>query len=752
MTSLYELGKPLNERKPDGLDNPGRQALDLLALASLGLAVPPGFVIPADWLRRDFAKAFAWVESDGISNLQKATARLYGERQAALNLKITLMPDALLEPNPEAVLRGTDTIALRQTLQQLLATCDSDPLNQELPAALIVQHDPGAGPDALTRAEYLHRDSLTGRLLRDSESGQSELPGGELHSRLQEAGAIVERYFLDIRQLTYSIEKSHIWILGYNAITQTVPARLKLVADLFRSEAITRNRFLRAISPEETASLFQPTVDRSDKNSLDRITGGLTGSTGACSGRIFFSPKKLLEAHREAKKNGQPSDFILFRKTTHAEDLEAIRLSCGVITSQGGYTSHAPIVARYFGKPAVIHPEAEPMDDRITIAGKTVSEGQYLTLECNTDQPPIIYLGQARIRSTHFQSEDLTLLLDEASSACTTTRVRANADTTEEAELARSCGADGIGLCRTEHMLTGSKALRQLQTFIASENPDEKAAVLSALEVFYEEAFRRLFEIMEGRPLAIRLLDAPLHEFMAETGEEGFLRQTNPMLGLRGCRLGLLYPRLYDMQIRAILHAALKVQSGQNLPQPDVLIPFVMSAAEIKILKNGRSVRENHPSGINAIVRSVCAESGLETLPFPFRVGAVIEVPGAALAAPALARHVEIFSFGTNDLTQTTLGISRDDIGSILPLYQELAVWEDDPFRSLVEPLRKQIRESVTAARAVRPDLETGICGEAGVDRDTARFAVDLGLNYISCAAREVPAVMLHLARAQIEN
>ncbi len=752
MRRLYSIGKPVSLSETDTLHQLGGQGNTILTLAESGVDFLPGFLVSVKDLREDFDGIFTIIWEDGIHEIELATDHKLKNDQSPLPLKVSLLPDVMLEPNPENQVPEASAIQLRQAVGILVDDYHADLLNHSLPAAVMIQYVPRTDePEMFVSKHYTSRDPLSGNKLRPDRT--SQLPREEV-ARLEKAAAIVELKYLDIRQIEYITDNGRVWITGQSATERLAQARLKLLADLFRQGRISNRDYVKALSPEELGTLFSPTSDPTSTANLIKMEGGLAGSPGAASGLVFFSAAKLKKAYQQSELQNRNTDFILLREATHAEDLEAIRLSQGVITSRGGYTSHAPIVARYLGKPAVINPDIKHLENKVTLQGQMIEEGQPLTIDIQAGENPVIYIGKADIQEARHDSEDLKTLLDQAGKLCHKTQIRANVDTEDEAHLARQYGAAGIGLCRTEHMMMAGGTLEKLQKLIICEDELDKKRLLADLDTFLATAFLTLFRIMDGLPVAIRLLDAPLNEFLPDMGPHGLLqKQTNPMLGHRGCRLGISLPELYEMQIHAILTAALQATTEEKITvQPDILIPFVMSHREMAILRKGHTSTGHDIKGINAVIRETAETAGLEKLPFECRIGAVIEVPAAALSAAKIVHQAEIISFGTNDLTQTTLGVSRDDIGSMLQLYEELNIWEGDPFQDLVEPVKQQIEQAVDLARAVRPDLETGICGEAGNSRDTIRFAIHLGLDYISCAARKVPMTLLTAAQIQMEN
>lgn len=647
---------------------------------------------------------------------------------------------------------------LRQAIAILLKNYDSDLLNQSLPASMMIQYLPIIDrEDTHTGGSFVNRDPVTGRRLQPGQNKQNHHLSPEQTSILEKAVSNLESWYLHIRQVNFLIDDGRVWITEEFAVKTSVHARLKILSELFLSGQITEKIYVNAITPKELGSVFYPKTDPVSTMNLIRLEGGIAGSPGASSGRVYFSAGKLQSAYWQAKAESKDPDLILLKESTHAEDIEAIQLSCGVISSKGGYASHAPIVARYLGKPSLIYPGIEHYDTHAVVGGHVVKEGQRLTIDIQDDAEPVVFIGKAEIQPVHHDSDDLNALLTQARKQCLRTNVRANAETETELRLAKEYGAAGIGLCRTEHMLLETGRRELLHALLISGDETEKAHLQAEIGTLLSSDFLRLFRIMGGLPLTIRLLDASLQELFPDSINPGRLKnrlkQTNPMLGHRGCRLGISMPELYEMQVRSILEAALQIYTKERIAvRPEVLIPFVMSPREMVILRKGITLAGHSIKGINAVSRETALAAGLDKLPFDFKVGAMIEIPSAALSVAKLVHHAEIISFGTNDLTQTTLGISRDDIGSLLPLYEELNIWEADPFQNLTEPVKHLIDLAVHSGRAVRPDLETGICGEHSANPDVIRYAIRLGLDYVSCAARYVPMTILTAAQIHLEE
>ncbi len=758
MNDLFPIGQPVSEPETVLTQHLGSQGATILKLAERGVDYLPGFLVAISNLYEDFEKVVSIILEQGLPGIEKSVRPNSTENRPPLDLLISLLPDVAIEANPEEVIPGEIPARLRKGIRGLVDTYRSDLLNQALPAAVLIQYLPDSHKNkSCTTGCFLNRDPLSGKLLLSEQLDPHCDPGADGITRLQESAAILESWYLDIRQIDFIIDGGRIWVTGQSAGSMSVQARLKLLTDLFNQGGISDKTYINTLSPEALSTLFYPRTDPAATADLKSIKGGVAGSPGAGTGKVYFSPEKLKAAYWQAKSENKDPNLILLKESTHADDLEAIRLSQGVITSRGGYTSHAPIVARHLGKPSLIYHGVEHFENHINIEGQLIQEGQNLTIDIQPGAPPILFIGTADIQSASHDSTDLNTLLEQSRLHCHPTQVRANADTAQEARLALQYRASGIGLCRTEHLLMDDEILETLQSLIINEDAQQKSLLLSKLDTFLSNAFLELFRIMDGQPLAIRLLDAPLHEFFVNPAMpklfKNRLKQVNPMLGLRGCRLGISMPELYDMQVHAILTAALEAHLKEKISvHPDILIPFAISHREISVIKKGEAMAEHASGGIESVIREAVKSAGLETLPFELRIGAVIETPAAALSTAAMVHQAEIISFGTNDLTQLTLGLSRDDIGSMVQTYEELNIWEEDPFQSLAEPVKHLIEHSVRSGKAVRPDLEIGMCGEAGTSREVIRFAVQLGIDYISCAARSVPMVILAAAQIQIRE
>jgi len=511
------------------------------------------------------------------------------------------------------------------------------------------------------------------------------------------------------------------------------------------------------VSPEQVASLLHSRIDPSAK--VEIIAKGLPASPGAAWGQVVFSPD-------EAENLGhQGIKVILVRTETTPDDIHGIVAAQGVLTSRGGMTSHAAVVARGMGKPCVCGCDSISIDyanEEFKAGGITVKKGEVISIDGSTGN---VILGKVKMIDPVLSEEFKELLgwADEIRKLS----VRTNADTPKDAEVARNFGAEGIGLCRTEHMFMDQKRLPYVQEMIMAETADEREKALFVIQNFQEEDFEGIFRAMEGLPVTIRLLDPPLHEFLPkeeelveeinelkQKGEKELLRKKqevlkrvrslkefNPMLGLRGCRLGIVYPEIYDMQIRAIFNAACRLTKKGIKVLPEVEIPLVSNVNELKKLTER----------VHEIAKKIMEEEGIKV---DYKVGTMLELPRACLIADELARYAEFFSFGTNDLTQTTYGLSRDDAeAKFLPYYISNKILNEDPFIVLDrDGVGTLMKIAVEKGRKVNREILIGICGEHGGEPNSIEFCHEIGLDYVSCSPFRVPVARLAAAHAVLKE
>ncbi|WP_298818599.1 pyruvate, phosphate dikinase [uncultured Roseibium sp.] len=560
----------------------------------------------------------------------------------------------------------------------------------------------------------------------------------------------LEAHYKDMQDLEFTIEKGKLWMLQTRNGKRTAKAALKIAVDLVEEGVLSEVEAIGRVEPGALDQLLHPTIDPDAER--DIVTTSLPASPGAASGAIVFTSDEAEKAKGDGRK------VILVRVETSPEDIHGMHAAEGILTSRGGMTSHAAVVARGMGKPCVAGAGALRIDYRngvINCAGRQLKEGDTITIDGATGQ---VLSGEVKMLQPTL-SGDFGILMGWADRG-RRMKVRTNAETPQDAKVARDFGAEGIGLCRTEHMFFEGERIVSVREMILAGSEDGRRAALAKLLPMQRKDFADLFEIMHGLPVTIRLLDPPLHEFLPKSDEELAevakamgadpellrdralaLEEFNPMLGHRGCRLLVSYPEIAEMQARAIFEAAVLAAKETGAPVvPEIMVPLVGVKAELDLVK-GR---------IDAMAKAVMEETGSE---LTYHVGTMIELPRAALRAAEIAQSAEFFSFGTNDLTQTTFGISRDDAASFLGTYQAKGILEQDPFVSLdQEGVGELISIATERGRATRPEIKLGICGEHGGDPASIDFCEGVGLEYVSCSPFRVPIARLAAAQSALKK
>lgn len=625
--------------------------------------------------------------------------------------------------------------------------------------------------DPSTGKKYLYGEFLMNAQGEDVVAGirtpkpiaslQSEHP--EIYAQFSEIAAALEQHYKNMQDIEFTIEKGRLYILQTRNGKCTVSASIKIAVDLYNEGIITKEEAIMRIDPSQLGKLLHSRID--DQGSLDVIASGLPASPGAAYGKI------VLDADVAEKMGTMGEKVILVRTETTPDDIHGVLAAQGILTSRGGMTSHAAVVARHMGKPAVCGCEAMRIDygdKKVIIDGQEYPEGFEITIDGDTGR---VIRGAVPMKDPDLSSEFQTILnwADEIR----TLKVMANADNPRDSAKARELGAEGIGLCRTEHMFMEPARLQLVQKMILAQTVEEREEALADLLPMQEEDFYQILKVMNGLPVTIRLLDPPLHEFLPnleelsediiklkltskmedrKVQEELYhkeqllrkvrsLREMNPMLGHRGCRLGITYPEIYAMQSRAIFNASARLMKEGFEVYPLVKIPLIIHYKELEILR--RQIEE--------IADEVGQSHGVR---IPYQVGTMIEMPRAALTADEIAPHSDFFSFGTNDLTQTVFGFSRDDAeGKFLPVYISNNILKDNPFAVLDrEGVGKIMKTCVELGRKANPDLKIGICGEHGGEPSSIEFCQELNLNYVSCSPFRVPVARLAAAQAAVIN
>ncbi|MFP4012177.1 MAG: putative PEP-binding protein [Spirochaetaceae bacterium] len=612
---------------------------------------------------------------------------------------------------------------------------------------------------------------------REKEGVPLEQVSKGLYKELNRIGGELEKHFKEIRNVRFTVENGKLWVIDQNPVpNKSTQAEIKTLLDLHRQKVVDDDYVIQAIKPGRLSEILHPALDVSSVTEFKTATGGIAGAVGAAIGRVYFSTDELLKAHKRAIQENQPADFVLAMPSTFAEDVKAIEVARGVLTSEGGYASHAPVVARSLGKVALVYPGIRFRKKSMKIGDVEVKEGEYITLNVPYYEKPTVYFGQARLSKPTPEGSGLLEFLDIVQRRIDGFDVHANADQPKDAELALTFKAHGIGLCRTEHMFFAEDRINTFRSMIIVDSSEERKKVLDQLEPMQMDDFYQLFKIMEGLPVTIRLLDAPLHEFLPHTqdsmkqfvqffqkghpdvGEKevklrcDLLEEFNPMLGHRGIRVAVSYPEIYNMQVRAIFKAAYKLKADEGVEVvPEIMIPLVMTANELKTIRNGKRIEGKSIAGIQDIEENVRAEMKMQE-PIEYKVGTMIELPAAALQADRVARYAEFFSFGTNDLTQTTNGLSRDDFNNFFSDYNEFDLLEENPFKVLGEQVKEMIAIAAERGRLTRPDLNLGLCGEHGAEPENIPFAKDCGLDYVSTSPYGIPIAKLAIAQMNIER
>jgi pyruvate,orthophosphate dikinase len=557
----------------------------------------------------------------------------------------------------------------------------------------------------------------------------------------------LEAHYRDMQDIEFTVEQGKLYMLQTRSGKRTAKAALKMAVEQAGEGLITRDEAIMRVEPSALDQLLHPTIDPSAER--DVIAAGLPASPGAATGKIVFDAD-------EAERLGSLGEsVILVRDETSPEDIHGMHAARGVVTARGGMTSHAAVVARGMGRPCVsgageLHIDA--MNGRLTARGRTFKAGEIITVDGSKGE---ILAGAVKMVEPEL-SGDFGLLMEWADKA-RRMKVRANAETPLDAKTARGFGAEGIGLCRTEHMFFDETRIAAVREMILADDEAGRRNALDKILPFQRSDFEQLFEIMAGLPVTIRLLDPPLHEFLPHNDEDiealatsaGLdaaklkrrreeLSETNPMLGWRGCRLGIAFPEIYEMQVRAIFEAACTIAAKADAPLVEVMHPLVAKKEEMKFLRELT----------DRAAKAVMAEKGVT---LAYQVGAMIELPRAALRADHIAEYAEFFSFGTNDLTQTTFGISRDDSGRFLDAYIQKGIFEKDPFVSLdQEGVGDLVKIGVERGKSTRPNVKLGICGEHGGDPASIQFCESVGLDYVSCSPYRVPIARLAAAQAAL--
>ncbi len=584
------------------------------------------------------------------------------------------------------------------------------------------------------------------RLASGSDKPSMERVMPDAYRELVRIYGVLESHYRDMQDMEFTVENGKLWMLQTRSGKRTAKAAIRIAVDLAAEGVISQEEAVGRIEPAALDQLLHPTIDPKAERKI--LATGLPASPGAASGAVVFSSEEAEAARKAGRK------VILVRVETSPEDIHGMHAAEGILTTRGGMTSHAAVVARGMGKPCVSGAGSIRVDyakGSFSVGGATVKAGETITIDGAAGQ---VLLGGVKMQAPELSGEFATLMgwADKSRKL----KVRANADTPRDAQTARDFGAEGIGLCRTEHMFFEGDRIVAVREMILADDEAGRRAALAKLLPYQRGDFVELFTIMKGLPVTIRLLDPPLHEFLPHTDKEiaeveaqtgvsadklrrraAELHEFNPMLGFRGCRLAIAFPEIAEMQARAIFEAAVEAGRATGAAVvPEVMVPLIVTRAEFDLVK----------ARIDAMAEAVRTETGAAV---EYQVGTMIELPRACIKAGEIAETAEFFSFGTNDLTQTVLGISRDDAATFLVPYTQKGILDADPFVTIdQEGVGELVRMGVERGRAVRPDLKLGICGEHGGDPASVAFCDTIGLDYVSCSPYRVPIARLAAAQA----
>ena len=575
----------------------------------------------------------------------------------------------------------------------------------------------------------------------------------EVYNEFVRVADILEKHYRDMQDMEFTIERGHLYMLQTRNGKRTAAAALQIAVDLVNEGARTKEEAVAMIEPKTLDALLHPTFDQAALKAATPFAKGLAASPGAACGMVYFSADEAKAAHEAGAK------VILARKETSPEDIEGMTASEGILTAFGGMTSHAAVVARQLGTCCVSGCKSVIIDEKtkaITFENGTVlHEGDWMSLDGTTGN---VYAQSIKTAPAELSGNFATIM--QWADEIRTLKIRTNADSPAQAAIAVKFGAEGIGLCRTEHMFFDEARIPAMREMIVSKNVDERKAALAKILPMQREDFKGIYKAMEGRPVTIRFLDPPLHEFLPTKDEDirslaadmgitfedlkktvNSLHESNPMMGHRGCRLSITYPEIAAMQTRAVIEAAIEVRQETGLEiVPEIMIPLVGEVNGLAYVKNV----------VDETAKLVMNEKGME---IPYMVGTMIEIPRAALTADEIAKQAEFFSFGTNDLTQMTFGFSRDDAGKFLNDYYEKKIFESDPFARVDQNgVGKLMQIAVELGKKTRPNIKLGICGEHGGDPSSIEFCHRIGLNYVSCSPFRVPIARLAAAQAALKN
>ena len=675
---------------------------------------------------------------------------------------------------------------LRLVLTSMARQYQEDPMNEDIEAALLVQMMVygNFGEDSYN-GSYYTRDIVTGESRLSGFFGHNEfdtLPEAaediakmkpQYLKQLQQVATLLEEKYLDIRQIKFVVEDGVVWMVEQNPVdAKSTQAEVRTLLDLHNKGLVTKEKVTRTIPPTQLQDLLHPVIDHKTTEGMAKINGGLAGSPGAAVGRVCFSTPTLLAEYRRTSLAGLNSDLVLIMPHTDAEDVEAIELGRAVIASVGGYASHAAVVARSLRKPCLLFEDIQFHGGYATIGGHRVNELDTISLEVPTYTAPTIWVGNAQLVFPDTLTNGLEDYINALGEATKDFSVLGSASNEQEVQIAFRLGAQGIGVYPIDVAMMRPKPLAAFREALLMSDHKKRSAALSTFQKELEQELMGVFKLVGDRKMTFRLLNGPLTNFMPHDPDEAKafykalakkhpdlseaeltsrasqMRNVNPMMGLRGSRIGISYPELYAAHVAAILRAAYAASgNGASAVDLDLLIPGAMSDAEVRFIRHGRSIESTVIPGIGGVQDQLVKEWGLKEFPFNVRIGAVIELPAASLMAGHMAKQSDYFSIDTNMLTQTTSGISQDDVNTFLPAFNQYDILKDNPFQILSTPVKELITATAHFGKMTRPDIQIGLSGDHASDPVNIEFAFRTKLNFVTCTPYGVPIAKLAVAQ-----
>jgi pyruvate,orthophosphate dikinase len=679
---------------------------------------------------------------------------------------------------------------LRLVLGSMAKQYLEDGMNEGIEAGVLVQMMVyGNFGEKSYNGNFYSRDIVTGEPRLTGYFGHNEFdtPKGSAQDintikkeYLTQLGAVaskLEEKFLDIREIKFVIEEDRVWVVEQNPVdAKSTQAEIRTLLDLNRKGLVPTGKLVSSIPPGQIQDLLHPVIDHATTRTMAKIVGGLAGSPGAAVGRVAFSTPALLSEFRRCSLMGVNSDLILVMPHTDAEDVESIELGKGVIASVGGYASHAPVVSRSLRKPCLMYEDIQFHEGYIIMGGIRVNEFDTVSMEVPTYTDPTVWHGEAKLVYPDTSTNGLEDFIAALGAVASDFKVYGSAESLNDVTMALRMGAEGIGMFPCDALLKQPGTIGHFrEALLVGDGPARKAALKKV-----EQAMRgdvvELLKTLGGKKIIFRLLENPLTEFLPHAPDEmeamlkdivkrykplrkddlmaraNQLRNVNPMLGLRGSRIAISYPDLYEAQVEAILMAACEHAKAGGAVDLDLMVPAVMSDSEMRFIRHGRNIESTTIRGIGGVQRDVLAAMGLEELPFTCRIGCVIELPAAALMAGHMAKQSDFFGIDTEMLTQTTNGMSKDDVNLFLPSYTQYDILKDDPFQILSTPVKELIAATVHFGKITRPDLQIGLLGEHGSDPVNISFALNASLGFVTCSPYGIPIAKLAVAQHALKQ